>query len=144
MKKLLIFFLFAGLVFSTSSCRKKETCPEPEVWGVGTWKTTKVVLNGTEQDASDPTVACWLTDEMDLNDNGGGTLQIHDYDPNTSTCQDLGFTLNSWLENIDKKVLALNITTSSGDFTVKMDYVDNKHIHWNFDSTSYQEFTKQD
>ncbi len=143
MKKVLVLFLFAGLVFTTNSCKKK-TCPEPEVWGVGTWKVTKVVSNGTEQDASDPTVACWMTDQLNLNDGGSGSIAIHDYDSNNGTCDDLGWTLNSWLENIDKKVLIVNVTTSNGEFTLRFDYIDDTHFRWNFGSNTYEEFTKQD
>ena len=141
MKKILILFLFAGLAFSTTSCKKKQKCPEPEVWAVGTWQATKVVDNGTEQDPSDPTTACWLTDEMVLDEDGGGTLSIHDYD--SGTCQDLGWTLKAWAENLDKKVLNIVVTTGYGTESIKFNYVDDTHIRWMFDANSYEELTKQ-
>ncbi len=144
MKKLLILFLFAGLVFTTSSCKKKQTCPKPEVWGVGTWNATKVVNNGTELDSSDPQVACLLTHQMTLTDSWGGNWQYHYYDSNTSSCQTIPLTLDSWLEDINKKVLVVNFTYNGDEYSFKFDYIDNTHFHWNLGSNTYFEFTKQD
>jgi len=144
MKKLLILFLFAGLVFSTTSCKKKESCPEPEVWGVGDWQATKVVVNGSEQSSSDPQIACLLTHQMSLTDSWGGNWQYHYYDNNTSSCETIPLVFDSWLEDIDKKILVVNFTYNSNKYSFKFDYVDDSHFHWMLGSNNtYMEFTKQ-
>ncbi len=143
MKKLLILFLFAGLVFSTTSCKKK-TCPEPEVWGVGTWKASKLVINGAEQSSSDPQIACLLTHQMSLTDSWGGNWQYHYYDNNTSSCETIPLVLDSWLEDIDKKILVVNFTYNNNKYSFKFDYVDSTHFQWELGSNNtYMEFTKQ-
>jgi len=143
MKKLLILFLFAGLVFSTTSCKKKE-CPKPEVWGVGTWKATKYVENGAEQSSSDPEVACILTNQLNLNDSWEGSWEYHYYDSNNSSCETIHLTLDSWLENIDKKILVVNFTYNQIEFSFPFKYTDDSHFRLENDAQNYLEFTKQD
>ena len=142
MKKLLILFLLAGVAFSTTSCKKKQKCPEPEVWGVGEWQATKFVYNGTEQDPSDPQVACLLSHKITLTDTWGGNWDYHYVDVN-NVCQTLQLPLDSWVENLDKKVLILNFTYSGEEFSFSFDYIDDSHFHWTAGSNTYLEFTKQ-
>ncbi len=85
MKKLLILTIVALVGFSTDSCKKKA-CPKPEVWGVGTWKMTEYYHNGVLQDPSDPDVACYLQETIQLNDVGSGTWNLKIYHSGTNTC----------------------------------------------------------
>ncbi len=120
MKKLLLLFVVSGLIFTTSSCKKEEdtSCPEPEVWGVGTWKASKVLDdNGNEVDPnSNPYFQCYINSEQfTLNDNHNGDQWIWaDIDPNTNSCAPVTLNITSWAENLNTK--RLYVTTNNSDY----------------------------
>jgi len=145
MKKILLLFVLAGLVFSTNACKKKEcpAPPKPEVWGVGTWNASKVVdSNGQEMDSSDPAVACDLTDVMVLNENHNGTSwKLPYYDNNSNTCQAYNLSVSSWAENIHTKKLYVTVTYQGNDFDFAFKYVDENNMY--YDATYDYYYEKQ-
>ena len=140
MKKLLILFLFAGIAFSTTSCKKKE-CPKPEVWAPGTWNATKFFYQGQEQDASDPQIACYISDVIEFNEDGTGHWEFHTYDSNSSTCNNTTYPIQSWAENLKNKTLFIDIDVAQ----LKFEYSDKTHMKWAYSTQSgnYMEFEKQ-
>jgi len=145
MKKLLVLFLFAGLTFGATSCKKDDSCPEPEKpWAPGTWNATKYVESGQEQDANNPAVACILTHQMIFNEEGNGNWNYHYYDNNSSSCETIPLTLDSWAENKDKKILFIHFTYNGRDYDFSFTYMDETHFRWIANSNTYLEFTKQE
>jgi hypothetical protein len=131
MKKLLMLFVFAGLLFSTTSCKKDcPECEEPVLHGAGTWNASKVMYQGQDvTNSGDPTVDCWLTDKIVLNDTQNGTSwDFTDYDSNTSTCDALNLTVKSWAENYDKKILYVTVTYQGVDYNFGLVYVNDNQI----------------
>jgi len=142
MKKLILLFLFAGLVLNTTSCTKEKECPTPEgPWAVGTWNATKVVDNGQEADSSDPAIACLLQNVITLNESGSGNWEYHLY--SNGNCGQVPLVIEYWLENKAKKKLLVHFTANGNTYDVPFDYTDNTHFRYYFDPTSYVEFTKQ-
>ena len=142
MKKLFTLFILSGLILVTSSCKKEDTCPEPEgPWAVGTWKATKLMENGQELPSSDPGVACILENTIVLNESGSGNWEYHEYDNNN--CVSLPLVIDYWLENKAKKKLLLHFTVNNSAYNIPFEYVDATHFRYVEDSDSYVEFTKQ-
>ncbi len=138
MKKFLLLFIVSGLIFSASSCKKKEkSCPKPEVWGVGTWKLTDVTdANGQSQlDPNDPGNQCLLNQsEIKLNDNfNGNYVKFGNYDSNTGTCSQDSYQVSSWAENIDTKKLYISLSLpNGGNFLFDCVYIDKTHFYWDY------------
>jgi len=143
MKKILLLFVLAGLVFSTNSCKKKE-CPKPEVRGAGTWDATKIVdPNGQELDSTNPAVACYLTDEMVLNKDHNGTSWVFpSYDPNASTCTPYNLTVSSWAENLDVNKLYVTVTYQGTSYDFHFTYTSKTEFYQEF-SGGYKEYYKK-
>ena len=141
MKKLLILTIAALVGFSTNSCKKQE-CPKPEVWGVGTWKMTQYFDNGVLQDPSDPEVACSLQQTIQLTDDAKGTWTFTQFDSNTNTCTQDPHQITSWAENIDKKTLMITVHIWGLDLGEEFIYDNKDKMHFQSSSSKYV-FEKQ-
>jgi len=144
MKKILLLFVLAGLVFSTNACKKKE-CPKPEVRGAGTWDATKIVdPNGQELDNTNPAVACYLTDELVLNQDHNGTSWVFpSYDSNTGTCSPYNFAITSWAENLDKNKLYVSFNYQGTAYDFGFTYTSKTEFYWDLGSGYKEYYEKQ-
>ncbi len=132
MKKLLVLFVLAGLVFSTTSC-KKEDCPEceePVLHGVGTWNASKVIVQNQDvTNSGDPEVMCWLNEVIVLDKSQNGTSwDLYMYDSNTSTCNSLNLQVTSWAENYSKQKLYVTITYQGDEYNFTFNFVNDSQI----------------
>ncbi len=144
MKKILLLFVLSGLIFSASSCKKKEkSCPKPEVWGVGTWKASKIEdPNGNVVDpASSAYAQCYVNSEQfTLNDSHDGAQWIWaDVDQNTNACTPQTLTITAWAENMKTKRLYIT-TNQYGSF--ELIYTNDHECYMDFDYKYY--YQKQD
>ncbi len=129
MKKLLILFLFAGLVFSTTSCKKK-TCPEPEKpKGIGTWKVSSVKYDDGAPITDPSESACLSNDVLVLGeDQKSGSWTWAYYLENSSTCGSLDLQIVSWAENFEKKKLYISESDGTNVYDDAFDFIDETHI----------------
>ena len=145
MKKLLVLFLFAGLVFSTTSCKKEESCPEPEKRAPGTWKVTRIVINQDEKDLNDPAWACYAQGEMTLNKTqDGDSWDFYYYDTNASSCEVLNLNVTSWAENLGKNMLYVTNTDGQNVWNDAFKYQSEDVMRYLISGNeTYFEFTRQ-
>jgi len=136
MKKLFLLLALAGLVI-ISSCKKEECpkCEEPEenqveLHGAGTWAASKVIYQGQDlTNSGDPTVDCWLMDQIVLNDTQDGTSwDFTDYDTDTSTCEAYNLNVTAWAENYEKGMLYVTITYNQTLYTFDFIFVSDTQI----------------
>ncbi len=139
MKKLLLLLVIGGLIFTTSSCKKEEdtSCPEPEVWGVGTWKLTDYTdANGNSYaDPNDPSDQCLLAQsEIELNDSFNGLyVKFGNYDPNSGSCSVDNYQVGSWAENIDNKKLYISLSFPDGStYLLDCVYIEKDKFYWDY------------
>jgi len=132
MKKLLVLFLFAGLAFSTTSCKKDESCPETKLHGAGTWKVTDIKDENNQTLTDQTEYSCLANDQLVLNDSQDGTSWSYTYYlQSNATCGSLGLDITSWAENYNKKKLYVTVRDSDGEYSYEFDYVDEDHIKIN-------------
>jgi hypothetical protein len=149
MKKLLMLFVLAGLVFSVSSCKKKDCpeCEEPEtvLRGVGTWNASKIISQNQDvTNSGDPQVNCWLTDVMILNENQNGTSwSFPTYDSNSGVCSDYGLQVTSWAESQQRLYVTVTYQGNFYDFSFIFVSDNEIKIEWGAPGELDIHYTKQ-
>ncbi len=131
MKKLLLLFVFAGLVFSTTSCKKEDcpTCEDPKIYGAGTWVVTSVKDDTGAEVTDQATRTCLDTDQLVLNESQSGTSWTWVYYlANSSQCGQLDLQVTAWAENWNKRKLYVSNTDGTGNYVDEFEFIDETHI----------------
>ena len=143
MKKLLLLVFLAGLAWTTGSCVKKEKCPEPEVWAVGTWKVSKIVDNGQVVDLTTSPGSCKAQGTIRLDDNHTGEWNYFYVSGGNCTVQ--VYPVDAWSENLKKNEIYITgpFYIFGIQYTFKGLYLNDHTFRLPYSNNSYMEFTKQ-